>query len=254
MKIFDSHAHYDDDRYDGIREELMEEMEKNGVDHIVNCGSSREGMRKSIELSREFPIIYAAVGIHPSNADEYTSDTEKELKEFLKDGKTVAVGEIGLDYYWEDNPSKELQMEVLKSQVNIARDAGKPVIYHIRDAYGDMMDFLRKNSDVPGVLHSFSGSPETAGEVVSLGYYLGVGGVVTFKNAKKLPEVIFQTPIDRLLTETDAPYLTPVPYRGKTNRSDFISYVVDAVASIKGLGKEETAEILYENSMKFFGL
>lgn len=254
MRIFDSHAHYDDDRYEENRDSLIKEMMERGVEHIVNCGADHASLKATLELSRKYPIFHAALGIHPSDADEYTEDVEKELRDYLSSENVVAIGEIGLDYYWEENPSKEMQMDILKRQYALAREFNKSVILHVRDAYGDMMEYLRDNSDVPAVLHSFSGSPEIAREAVALGYHIGVGGVVTFKNSKKLPEVIRETPIERILTETDAPYLTPVPYRGKDNRSDYIEYVVRKIAEIKDMNVNEASEILYANSMRFFGL
>lgn len=254
MKIFDSHAHYDDERYDDIRDELIKELEDNGVTHIVNCGASYKGLKDSLSLSEKYPLIYAAIGIHPSDALDYTEEVESEMKTLLKKEKVVAVGEIGLDYYWEENPSKEIQMEVLNKQYDLAREFNKPVILHVRDAYGDMMDFLRKNNDVKAVLHSFSGSPEIAEEAIKLGYYIGVGGVLTFKNAKKLPEIIKEIPLERILTETDAPYLTAVPHRGKTNRSDYISYVIERIAQIKEIPLDYAIDVLHKNSMEFFNI
>lgn len=254
MKIFDSHAHYDDERYDGEREAVIKEQENKGVEYIVNCGSDLKGLKKTIELCENHPIFLGALGIHPSNADEYNEDVRKLIEDKLGNPKIVAIGEIGLDYYWEDNPSKEVQMEVLNKQYEIARKHNKPVILHVRDAYGDMMDFLRKNNDVKAVLHSFSGSPEIAKELIDLGYYIGVGGVLTFKNSKKLPEVIRQTPLDRILTETDAPYLTPVPFRGKTNMSYYIEYVINKISEIKGLDLNEAENALFNNNLQFFNL
>lgn len=254
MKIIDTHAHYDDTAYEDDRSELLQEIRQNNVTHIVNCASNRVSIIQTLDLTRRFPGFYAALGIHPSDGDDYTDEVEAQIRELLKDERAVAVGEIGLDYYWEKNPSREWQKEILLRQFGLAREAKKPVILHVREAYGDIMEILRENRDLKGVLHSFSGSPEVAEEAVALGFYLGIGGVATFKNAKKLPDVIRQTPIEFLLTETDAPYLTPVPYRGKRNRSDYIRYVIEAVASIKGMDPEEAGRRLYENGLRFFGL
>ena len=252
MNIIDTHAHYDDSAYDEDRISVLEDINRSGVTHIVNCASSYASVHTTLDLAHSQKYIYGALGIHPQDGLDYTDEVEAELKELLQDDRVVAVGEIGLDYYWEENPPRAWQKEILLRQFDLARGCGKPVILHVRDAYGDMMDILRTNHDVKGVLHSFSGSPEIAREAISLGFYLGIGGVSTFKNAKKLPEVILETPIERLLTETDAPYLTPVPYRGKRNRSDYIEYVIRAIAGIKGLSPEETETILYENAVKFF--
>lgn len=254
MKLFDSHAHYDDEAYDGDRAELLAAIRAAGVSHIVNCASSWASVATTLQLTREHPFIYSALGIHPSNGLDYTDAVEEQLRTLLQDDRAVAVGEIGLDYYWEDNPSREWQQQILLRQFDLAREAGKPVILHVREAYGDMMDILRGNRDLRAVLHSFSGSPEIAGEAVAMGFHLGIGGVATFKNAKKLPDVIRETPIEFLLTETDAPYLTPVPFRGKRNRSDYITYVVAAIARFKEMDPEEAAEILHQNSLRFFGL
>ena len=253
MKIIDTHAHYDDAAYAQDRSTILSEINQNGVTHIVNCASSYSSLQTTLELTREKAFVYGALGIHPSDGRDYNDEVEAELRELLKEDKVVAVGEIGLDYYWPENPSRDWQKEILLRQFDLARVAQKPVILHVRDAYGDMIDILRTNHDLSGILHAFSGSPEIAKEAVSLGFYLGVGGVSTFKNAKRLPEVIKETPIEFLLTETDAPYLTPVPYRGKRNRSDYISYVITAIAGLKGMDPFETERILYQNAIKFFG-
>lgn len=252
MKIIDTHAHYDDDAYAQDREAILTEINQNGVTHIVNCASSYPSIQRTLDLTREKTYVYAALGIHPSDGRDYNDEVEAELRELLKSDKVVAVGEIGLDYYWPENPSRDWQKAILLRQFDLARKAHKPVILHVREAYGDMLEILRSNHDLSGVLHSFSGSPEIAKEAVSLGFYLGIGGVSTFKNAKRLPEVIKETPIEFLLTETDAPYLTPVPYRGKRNRSDYITYVISAIAHLKGMDPAEAGRILYENALRFF--
>lgn len=252
MKIIDTHAHYDDEAYAEDRGAILTDLNRTGVTHIVNCASSHASVHTTLALAKNYGHVYAALGIHPSDGRDYTDDVEAELKALLADDRVVAVGEIGLDYYWEENPSREWQKEILLRQFDLARGFHKPVILHVREAYGDMLDILRKNSDLPGVLHAFSGSPEIAREAVGLGFYLGVGGVSTFKNAKRLPEVIKETPLEFLLTETDAPYLSPVPYRGKRNRSDYISFVIAAIAQIKGLEPAETEAVLYQNALNFF--
>ena len=254
MNVFDSHAHYDDSAYNEDRNQLLAEIHAGGVTHIVNCASSWTSVATTLALAREHEYIYAALGIHPSDGRDYNDEVEAALRELLRDERVVAVGEIGLDYYWEENPPREWQQKILLRQFDLAREAGKPVILHVREAYGDMMAILAAQADLRAVLHSFSGSPEIAREAVSRGFYLGIGGVATFKNAKKLPEVIRETPLEYLLTETDAPYLTPVPYRGRRNRSDYIPFVVEAISRIKGLDVEETARILRRNSLRFFGL
>lgn len=255
MKIIDTHAHYDDEQYDLDRDEILSDINSKGVTHIINCGSSLQGMRDSIKLAEKYSFVYAAVGIHPSNGADWSDEVESEIKNLVSHDKVAAVGEIGLDYYWEDlNPSHEYQKEILEKQYAIAREYKKPAILHIRDSYGDMADFLRKNTDVPAVLHSYSGSLEIAKEMTGLGYMLGIGGVVTFKNARKLIDVVREIPIEFLMTETDAPYLTADPFRGKRNRSDLIKYVIEKIAEIKKLDPEETSEILYNNALRFFSL
>lgn len=254
MKIFDTHAHYDDEAYEEDRPVVLSEIHRQGVTHVVNCASSWASVERTLHLAQEYPFVYAALGIHPSDGRDYTDEVEQRLRELLRHDRVVAVGEIGLDYYWEDNPSREWQKEILVRQFELAREAAKPVILHVRDAYGDIMDLLEQHRDLKFVLHSFSGSPEIAELAVRQGIFLGIGGVATFKNAKTLPEVIRETPLEYLLTETDAPYLTPVPYRGKRNRSDYIPYVIEAIAAIKGLAVDETARILHDNALRFFGM
>lgn len=254
MKIFDTHAHYDDEQYDEDREETLRLLKQGGVTHVVNCASSEKSLQTTLDLAHHHPFVYAALGIHPSDADDYTPAVEERLRQLLKDPKVLAVGEIGLDYYWDENPPKAQQQQVLLRQLDLARQAKKPVILHVREAYGDMLTILKSQQDVSGVLHSFSGSLQTAQEVLAMGYYLGIGGVATFKNAKKLPEVIRQAPLDRLITETDAPYLTPAPHRGKRNRSDYISWVIRAIAAFREEEEEAVAKALYANALRFFGL
>lgn len=252
MQIIDTHAHYDDEAYREDGPELLTELNGLGVSHIVNCASDHGSIARTLALTEAFPHVYGALGIHPQNGFDYSDAVEEELKRLLTRDKIVAVGEIGLDYYWAENPPKEVQLEILLRQLDIARTLRKPVILHVREAYGDMMEVLRAHRDLKCVLHSFSGSPEIAREAVELGFYLGIGGVATFKNARKLPEVIRETPLERLLTETDAPYLTPVPFRGRRNRSDHIRLVIDRIAELKGLSPEETGRVLYHNALDFF--
>lgn len=245
--IFDSHAHYDDEQFDKDREALLMELNENGVMGILNMSSSYESINKTINLTKKYPFIYGAIGIHPSDALDYNDDVKNEIVSLLKKDKIVAIGEVGLDYYWEDNPSKEVQRKVLEDQYDIARKASVPIILHDREAHGDIMEIYRKNSDVISVFHSYSGSPEMAKEIISLGGYIGVSGVVTFKNAKKLPDVVKETPLNRILIETDAPYMSPVPNRGKRNRSDFLYSVADKIAEIKGVSSKEVLLKTQEN-------
>lgn len=254
MKIIDTHAHYDDEAFDEDRASLMAKMQENGVEKIICCASNWASVEKIQGLLAEYPHLVAALGIHPSDGRDYTDEVEAELYNLLKKDRVVAVGEIGLDYYWEENPSKEWQKETLLRQFDLAREVQKPVILHVRDAHGDIIKILRQQKGLSGVIHSFSGSVETAKEAVKMGYYLGIGGVSTFKNAKALPQVIEEIPLEFLLTETDAPYLTPVPFRGKRNQSDYIRYVIEVIARIKNIPKEECSEILRANAIRLFGL
>lgn len=248
--IFDSHAHYDDERFDGILDELLPKIHKMGVDKIVNCGCDKKTVIKSLAIADKFPFVYSAVGIHPCNIDSDT--TIDQIKEFAKHKKCVAIGEIGLDYYWEPQ-KKEAQKELFIKQILLAKELSLPIIVHDREAHGDTLSIL-KQYNPKGVLHSFSGSVEMAEEILNLGMYIGIGGVITFNNAKRLPDVVKMLPLDRLLLETDAPYLTPVPYRGKTNHSEMIYLTAQKIAEIKGKNLNEILEISHNNASKLFNL
>ena len=233
-KIVDSHAHYDDKVFNEDRDELIKELNESGVIGILNCSSSYESIAKTCELINKWDFIYGAVGIHPENAQELTEEREIEIYKVIKNNiKIIAVGEIGLDYYWDENPSRELQKDVFRRQMRIAEGENLPVVIHDRDAHGDTLEIMKEFPRVKGVVHCFSGSVEFAKECLGLGYYIGVTGVVTFKNAKKLLEVVKEVPIERLLVETDCPYMTPEPNRGKRNKSDYIEYIIERIALIK---------------------
>lgn len=252
--IFDSHAHYDDEQFDEDREKLLLELKESGVTGILNMSSDYKSIETTRILTETYPFIYGACGIHPENADEYNESVRSEMINLLKTEKFRAVGEIGLDYYWESNPPKEIQKKVFRDQMEIAKTLGMPVVLHDRDAHGDILQIVREFPSVTGIFHSFSGSVDMAREVVSLGYYLGISGVATFKNARKLPEVIAEIPLDRLLIETDAPYMAPVPYRGKRNRSDYLIYVAEKIAEIKGKNVEEILEATADNARRLLGI
>lgn len=248
--IFDSHAHYDDSRFDEIRDELFNALANNGVGGIVNCGCDGESSKKALEMAEKYDFIYAAVGIHPGNMDSET--TVAEIEELAKHKKCVAIGEIGLDYYWtQDN--KPQQKQVFCQQLELSKKIGLPVIVHDRDAHADTLEILKEYKP-EGVVHSFSGSPEMAKELLDLGFYIGVGGVITFKNARRLPEVVKMLPEDRILLETDAPYLAPVPYRAKTNHSALIYYAAEKIAEIRGTDTEHILKVSFENAKKFFNI
>lgn len=253
-KIFDSHAHYDDEQFDEDREELLIELKENGVGGILNMSSDYASIKKTVDLVEKYDFIYGAVGIHPENADEYSEDVEKEIIEILKRDKFVAVGEVGLDYYWESNPPKEVQKKVLRAQYEIAKSLGIPIILHDRESHEDILTIAKEYKEVVSVFHSYSGSVEMAREIIELGGYLGISGVVTFKNARKLPDVVAEIPLERLLIETDAPYMAPVPYRGKRNRSDYLHGVAEKIAEIKKITKEEVLLTTEKNVKKLFGI
>ena len=248
--IFDSHAHYDDSRFDGIREELFEALSAHGVGGIINCGCDTESSKKALLMAEKYGFLYAAVGIHPGNLDSGSSLCE--IEELAKHKKCVAIGEIGLDYYWtQDN--KPLQMEIFSAQLELSNNLKLPVIVHDREAHADTLAFLKKYKPT-GVVHSFSGSPEMAKELLNLGLYIGIGGVITFKNARRLPEVVKMLPDDRILLETDAPYLAPVPYRSKTNHSAMIYLTAQKIAEIRNTSTEKILSLAYKNAKALFDI
>ena len=251
-EIFDTHAHYDSDSFDEDRENVIKELKENGVIGVLNCGSDLYGLRKSVELAKEFDMFYAAVGIHPENADEFNDDVVKEIKEFVKNEKVKAIGEIGLDYYWEENPPREVQKEVFRAQMKLADELHLPVVIHDRDAHKDTLEIMKEFPNVIGVVHCFSGSVEFAKECIKLGYYIGFTGVLTFKNAKKLVDVCREIPAERMLVETDCPFMAPVPFRGKRNKSDYIEYIIDKMSEIRGISGEEMNEVLLNNKKRLF--
>ncbi len=253
--IFDSHAHYDDHAYDGDREEILPALARDGVGTVVNVGASLEGTRRTVELIRKYPFMYGAAGVHPDEVGELNEETFAWLREQCLQKKIVAVGEIGLDYYW-DKESHEVQKKWFVRQLKLAKELSLPVIVHSREAAADTMEILKQeySPQTPAVIHCYSYSPELAREYVKMGYYLGIGGVVTFKNAKKLKEVVLETPLERILLETDCPYLAPEPYRGKRNDSRNLTYVAKAVADIKGLTPEAVLEATEKNAGTFYRL
>lgn len=251
--IFDSHAHYDDSAFDSDREELLAMLPQKGVCHVINAGASLKGSAASIALAEKYEYFHAAAGIHPEDAFGLPEDWQEQLKKMLAHPKVVAVGEIGLDYYYEDACPREIQQQVFEAQLKLAKEFDLPVIIHDREAHGDTMEFLRKYRP-RGVVHCFSGSAEMAKEVVSLGMYVGLGGVVTFKNARHPLEVAAVVPPNRLLNETDAPYMAPVPYRGKRCDSTLIPYSATKIGEIKGVSAQEVLSWGKENAARLFGI
>ncbi len=252
--IFDSHAHYDDEQFDEDREELLKELKENGVGAILNMSSDYESVKRTVELTEKYDFIYGAVGIHPEHADQYNEEVRKELTEILKGEKFKAVGEVGLDYYWDSNPPKEVQIRVLKDQYELAKSLDMPIILHDRESHEDILKIAKEYKDVISVFHSYSGSVEMAREIIGIGGYIGISGVLTFKNARKLPDVVKEIPLERMLIETDAPYMAPVPYRGKRNRSDYLIGVADKIAEIRELTRDEVLEITSENMKRLFSI
>ena len=252
-KIFDSHAHYDDEEFDNDRKEVLEELKNEGVIGIMNCSSSYKSIAKTWELINTYDFIYGAVGIHPENADEFKDEMLDEFKDIIKKNpKVKAIGEIGLDYYWDENPDKEIQKDVFRRHMKLAEELNVPVIIHDRDAHEDTLNIIKEFPNVKGVVHCFSGSVEFAKECLKLGYYIGVTGVVTFKNAKKVVKVVKEVPVERLLVETDCPYMAPEPNRGKRNKSSYIKYVIEKISEIKEINPKELNLKVNENLQNLF--
>lgn len=252
--LFDTHAHYDDERFDGDREVLLAGMPEKNVGLIVNPGCDISSSRTAVALAESFDFVYAAMGIHPENCGDFEPGMIDQLRQMAKNPRVVAIGEIGLDYYWAENPPRELQQEVLRWQLRLAEELGLPVIIHDRDAHGDTLEMVREFPRVRGVFHCFAGSAEMARELIKMGWMLSFNGAVTFKNAKKAPEVIAAVPLEKLMIETDAPYLTPVPHRGERNDSSYVRLVAEKIAQIKGLTPEEVEKATWENGRRFFGV
>ncbi len=253
--FFDSHAHYDDKRFDTDREALLESMQQKKVSYILNAASNTDSSLQGINLAKEYDFVYASVGVHPHDAAEITEETMQVLEEYIKQPKVVAVGEIGLDYYYDYSP-RDVQQYWFRRQIQLARDVKKPIIIHMRDATQDTMNIVmeEKAFEVGGVFHCYSGSLEIAKQILQMGMYISIAGPITFKNATKAVEVVKAVPMDRLLIETDAPYLTPAPYRGKRNDSSFIHYTAQKVADIKGISIEEVAKQTMQNTFSLFGI
>lgn len=250
--IFDSHAHYDDRAFEDNLPQVVAAIQKNGVTGIINCAVNYESSKRCVELTKKFDIFYAAVGVHPEDLYKNQSFEPQKLQSLIADKKTVAIGEIGLDYHWDTHPA-DIQKQWFYDQLKFAEDVNLPVIVHDREAHGDTLDIL-KAAKPKGVLHCFSGSVEMAREVISLGMYIGIGGVVTFKNARKMIEVVKELPLNRLLLETDAPYLAPEPFRGKCNTSDLIYFTALKIAEIKGISEKDVLKASNENIKNLFSI
>lgn len=250
--IFDSHAHYTDKAFNEDREIMLGSLKESGVCGIINCGADIESSVSSVDLASKYDYIYAACGIHPEEADKTPENYIDILRDLAKNEKCVAIGEIGLDYYWRQD-TKDLQKELFEKQILLSKELDLPIIVHDREAHGDTMEILKKHRP-KGVLHCFSGSPETAAEVLKLGMYIGLGGALTFKNARKAVEVAQMLPLDRLLLETDCPYMAPVPMRGKRNNSGYIPFIAEKVAEIKGIDPQSVLDVTAENTKRLFNI
>ena len=252
--IIDTHAHYDDEQFDADREELLGSMEEGGIGLIVNVGSTVASWDKIVELTEKYPFVYGAVGVHPDEVGELDEEKFLRMADLLDRDKIVAVGEIGLDYYW-DKEKHDLQKEWFVRQLGLAREKEMPVIIHSREAAADTFDIMKQHAaGMKAVIHCYSYSTEMAREYVKMGYYIGVGGVVTFKNAKKLKQVVQEIPLESIVLETDCPYLAPVPYRGKRNCSLYLPYVAEQIAELKGTTAEEVIQQTEKNSRELYGL
>ncbi len=251
--IIDTHAHYDDRAFDEDREEVLASMKAHGVERIVNIGSSLDACRRTIALMDQYDFIYGALGVHPTECGELTEDDMEWLREQCALEKCVAVGEIGLDYYW-DEPDREIQKKWFVRQLALAKDVKLPVIIHSRDAAQDTVDIMKAEhaEKTGGVIHCYSYSKELSKTFLDMGFFIGVGGVVTFNNGKKLKEVVDYVPLDRIVIETDSPYLAPVPFRGKRNDSRKLTYVTEQIAQIKGISTAKVEEITYRNAFMLY--
>lgn len=252
MRVFDTHAHYDSEGFNADRMEVLASMPGQGVDLILNPGCDLESSKTAVSLAEQFPFVYAAVGVHPSDCGDFCDDTVHVLRTLAAHEKVKAIGEIGLDYYWEDNPPKEFQQQVFHKQMELAEELSLPVIIHDREAHHDCLEIVKAHPNVKGVYHCYSGSLEDAKILVKMGWMLSFTGVVTYKNARKSLEVIDWLPMDRIMIETDSPYLTPVPFRGKRNDSGNVHLVAETIAQVKSMDPEEVARITLENGKRFF--
>ena len=253
--IFDTHAHYDDDAFDEDRDVLLSGMREQNVEYIVNVGASMASSERSIKLAEKYPFVYAAVGVHPDEVGELDEEKFEKLRKWTSHEKVKAVGEIGLDYYW-DKEGHDLQKHWFMRQMELASEVKLPMIVHSREAAKDTLDMViaAKPLNLSGIIHCYSYSVEQAREYLNMGYYIGIGGVVTFKNAKKLKEVAEYTPLSQIVLETDCPYLAPVPFRAKRNDSSKLSYVVEELAAIKQISVEEVIRITNENGRRLYNI
>lgn len=251
--IFDSHAHYNDSKFNDDKDAVLESLKERNVGYIMNVADSMKSLDKVLEIANKYPFVFASVGVHPEETQNLTESDIDILFKYTKLPKVKAIGEIGLDYYW-DSVERNIQKKWFSRQIQLAKEVGLPIIVHDRDAHGDTIDILKSENarDVGGIVHCFSGSCEMAREVLNLGMYVGIGGTVTFKNARKMKEVAQYVPLESIVLETDAPYLAPEPFRGKRNSSDLIRYVIEEISRIKGVAEEEVEEITFKNAKRIY--
>lgn len=251
--IFESHAHYDDEVFDGDREELLASFREHGIDKVINVGASLDSCKITLQLTEQYPFMYGAMGVHPSETGELDEDSFRWLREQCAADKVVAVGEIGLDYHWKE-PEVHIQKKWFERQLELAREVSLPVIIHSREAARDTLDMMQalRADEIGGVVHCYSYSKEIAREYLQMDYYFGIGGVITFPNAKKLKEAVEYIPMEKILLETDSPYLAPEPNRGKRNSSLNLPYVAREIAAIKGIPYEDVVRITKENAERLF--
>ena len=250
--LFDTHAHYDSGAFNADRMEVLASMPEKGVALILNPGCDLETSKTAVSLANAFDHVYAAVGVHPSDCETYTDEVEAQLRQLAADPKVKAIGEIGLDYYWKDNAPAEVQKAVFHRQMELAEELGLPVIVHDREAHHDCLEVVKAHPNVKGVYHCYSGSIEDAKTLVKMGWMISFTGVITFKNARRSLEIIEWLPIEHIMVETDAPYLTPEPFRGKRNDSAKLKYVAAKIGEVKGISMEEAAAVTMENGRRLF--
>lgn len=249
--LYDTHAHLDDSMFDSDRREVIKKIKASGVGRVNNIGADMQSSRSAIALAEEYDFIYATVGVHPSETHSMTTDDLDELHKMAQHPKTVAIGEIGLDYHFDDT-APELQKKWLRAQLDLATELNMPVVIHDRESKGECIEILREKNIKNGVVHCFSGSAETAAELLKMGFYISFTGVITFKNARRAVEALRVIPIDRLFIETDCPYMAPEPHRGVRNDSSLVIHIAERVAEIKGLPLDEVINTTTENALRFF--
>ena len=253
--IFDSHAQYDDAQFDEDRVDVLSHLKDAGVERVVNISNGWDDLLKTLDLIKEVPFLYGTVGVHPCKVSELNEARMEQMKDFCSRDKIVAVGEIGLDYYWMSDP-KDVQKEWFVRQLRLAKEVNLPVVIHSRDASQDTFDIMKAEhaGTTGGVIHCYSGSLEMAREYVKMGYYLGIGGVVTFKNSKTLKKVAAEIPLENIVVETDCPYLAPTPHRGKRNSSAYLPLVIEEIARLRDISPEEVEQVTYENAKRLYGI